>query len=342
MTAAVTEAAAFLPVDDPAEFANPRSPEGLEAAGVFRLDPSEAAAHDVIFLENRRTPKIVPKGKKYDAKPSEGKIERRRPANAEEEKTIRSGGWVRVNVHGKKPGDSDYKSGKRSKIRPQNNAVVTFSGVPQRYFRDPGDPAVVAAIQQTQSSKSVEARRRARERVREQYIAGRAKFTPENQPRDTAGKFRRVLARLKVGLGDQETEQLAQQIEAAEAAGSVGDYAKAREAGGNIIELVKDVKDGQLRQGTTANLRAGAKEIGKLIAYMPLPQGDPNAKVRFSDLPPASATLVQNMVRRVQDKLSAEDAVAYIAILKSFMSGGRTMTADELSAELNKILRALA
>jgi len=75
-------------------------------------------AHDIIFVENRRTPVVRPKGKPYEAKPSEGKITKRRPATAEEEKVIARGDWVRVNEKGDKPGDSGYKS-KKSKVRPQ-------------------------------------------------------------------------------------------------------------------------------------------------------------------------------------------------------------------------------
>lgn len=78
--------------------------------------------HDLLFLENRRTPKVVSKGAKYEPKPSEGKIVRRREATADEERTIANGGWVRVNEKGKKPGQSGYMD-KKSKVRPQHNAV---------------------------------------------------------------------------------------------------------------------------------------------------------------------------------------------------------------------------
>lgn len=57
-------------------------------------------------------------GKRYKPKPSEGKIVKSRKANASEEKTIRKGGWVRVDKKGRKPGGKGgYGTG--SKIRPQ-------------------------------------------------------------------------------------------------------------------------------------------------------------------------------------------------------------------------------
>ena len=76
--------------------------------------------HDVLFLENRRTPKVVPKGKRYQPKPSEGRITKRRAATADEEKVIARGDWLRVNEKGKKPGDPGYMD-KKSKVRPQHN-----------------------------------------------------------------------------------------------------------------------------------------------------------------------------------------------------------------------------
>lgn len=77
-------------------------------------------AHDAIFLSNRRTPKIVKRGEKYEPKPSEGKIESRRHLTKEEEAKIAKGQWLRVNKNGDTPGDKDYKK-KKSKVRPQLN-----------------------------------------------------------------------------------------------------------------------------------------------------------------------------------------------------------------------------
>jgi hypothetical protein len=78
--------------------------------------------HELLFLENRRTPKVVSKGARYKPKPSEGRITRRRPATAEEEKTIARGDWVRVNERGDKPGDKRYMD-KKSKVRPHQNSL---------------------------------------------------------------------------------------------------------------------------------------------------------------------------------------------------------------------------
>ena len=81
-------------------------------------------AHDLIFYKNRRTPEVVPaggSGKKGGAGTAAGPVVRRRPASAEEEKVIARGDWVRVNRYGNTPKDDTYKTGVKSKIRPQNN-----------------------------------------------------------------------------------------------------------------------------------------------------------------------------------------------------------------------------
>jgi len=75
------------------------------------------AKHRLVWLSGRNTPKVVTAGKKYTPKPSEGKVVKSRAANADEERTIANGGWVRVDKNGKKPSQSGYGTG--SKIRPQ-------------------------------------------------------------------------------------------------------------------------------------------------------------------------------------------------------------------------------
>lgn len=73
--------------------------------------------HRLIWLTNRNTPKVMAVGKRYTPKPSEGSITKSRRATAAEEKTIRKGGWVRVDKNGRKPSAKTYGTG--SKIRPQ-------------------------------------------------------------------------------------------------------------------------------------------------------------------------------------------------------------------------------
>ena len=98
---------------------------------------SSFTEHDLLYWERRRTPSVVPKGKPAHRvkKPSYGKVVKRRPATAEEEKTIRSGGWVRVNEKGEKPSDPNYKKSK-SKMRPQHNSLVAVDAGEPVYIDD--------------------------------------------------------------------------------------------------------------------------------------------------------------------------------------------------------------
>ena len=73
--------------------------------------------HRLIWYEGRNTPRVVAVGNTAKKKPSEGKVVKSRMANAQEEKDIAAGRWVRVDRNGKRAGQSGYGTG--SKVRPQ-------------------------------------------------------------------------------------------------------------------------------------------------------------------------------------------------------------------------------
>lgn len=205
-------------------------------------------------------------------------------------------------------------------------------GIPEGLQKDP-DEAITAA-----ATRQVDEKIR---RATEQFRRGRSPFTVDNQPRDSRGRFRQVLARLKFDLGDTQLENIVAKIKDAENMDDAGDYAKSAEAARDVVGLVDKIEEGVLDPEAIKNVRAGAAELGRVLAYLPLPQGDPNAKVRFSDLPPSTQKLIDGMIDRVVAKLGNDDARDAVAILKSYISGVRSMSSDELSAELNKLLRLL-
>lgn len=221
----------------------------------------------------------------------------------------------------------------------KTNYVITSN--PARLSRDPGDVNIVAAAQATPYAKASAARRASRISATSKAKQA-AQFTPETQPRDPNGRFRRILARLKTNLGEKSTDQIAKKIESAEAAQVAGNYEEMKKHGTELIKMLDSVESGGLEAGTVKNLRNGARDLGKVLAYLPLPQGNPNAKIRFTDMPPASADMVRKMVEMVKEKLSAEDAEKYVEVLEQYMSGSRTMTSDEMASNLNKLLRVLA
>jgi len=204
-----------------------------------------------------------------------------------------------------------------------------------RFQRNVGDVTLIAAATPSPIVETKIARARA------QFMRGRIPYNAQTQPRDRTGKFRQILARLKSDLGDKELENIVAEIRNAEKADDVGDYAKASEAGRKVVSLIDDIKNGSLDQGVVKNLREGAADLGRVLAYLPLPQGQDTAKVKFSDLPPSTGRLIQGLISRVEDKVNPEDAAKFTKVLKSFISGVRTMTSDELSAEMNRLLRIL-
>jgi hypothetical protein len=205
-------------------------------------------------------------------------------------------------------------------------------GIDPKLCEDPDEALTAAAA--TQIDEQIR-------RAAEQFKRGRTAFRPDNQPRDFHGRFRQVLARLKFDLGDKQLEGIVAKIREAENQDDAGDYAKSAKAATDVVGLVDKIQEGVLDPESIKNVRAGAAELGRVLAYLPLPQGDPNAKVRFSDLPPSTQELIDGMVERVVAKLGVVGATDAVALLNSFKSGVRSMSSDELSAELNKLLRLL-
>lgn len=192
-----------------------------------------------------------------------------------------------------------------------------------------------AADEDDQEKESLERRV---ERAREQFHRGRVRFDPKNQPRDTSGKFRRVLARLKYDLGERELDNIVTQIKEAEKADAVGDYEKAVDAGNEVIGLLEEVQEGDLPREDLDVLRQGAKNLGVAIANLPLPKGMDTQKVRYSDLPPATTDLIEEMIAKAEERLEPEKAAEVTDVLRNFMAGGQMMNSDDLLTELNRIL----
>jgi hypothetical protein len=167
------------------------------------------------------------------------------------------------------------------------------------------------------------------------------KYTPDTQPRDEKGKFRTVLARIKQDLGVAGLQDVVKKVAKAEQLNEVGNYQDAAKAANDVIGIVDRLDSGALNPQALENVRSSAKALGKVIANLPLPFGSETEKVRYSDLPPALKTLMDDMLSRVTDKIGAKDAQEATVGLRSFMSGGDYYTQQEISSELSKLLRLL-
>lgn len=100
-------------VSDPAW--TPEIHQAFDARFAAQALAQIASKHDLVWYENRSTPKVVPSGSKVDPDESWGKQTKRAPASEADEKAIANGDWVR------KSEDGSQSDGTGSKIRPQFN-----------------------------------------------------------------------------------------------------------------------------------------------------------------------------------------------------------------------------
>jgi hypothetical protein len=170
---------------------------------------------------------------------------------------------------------------------------------------------------------------------------GRAKYTPETQPRDASGKFRQVLARIKQDLGTSGLDRVLDKIAEAENFDSTGDYAGAAKAAGDLLGIIDRLDSGALNAEALENVRISAGELGKVIANLPFAFGEDAEKIRFSDVPPALRDLMKDMITRVEDKIGQEDADEATEGLRKFISGSDLYNQSEISSQMAKLLRLL-
>jgi len=167
------------------------------------------------------------------------------------------------------------------------------------------------------------------------YVSGKT------QPRDSKGKFRTVLARLKQDLGESGLQNVVEKIAEAENLENAGNYVEAARSATDLIGIIDRIDSKALNPEALTNVRSSARALGETIANLPLPFGAEATKVRFSDLPPALRDLVDDMISRVEDKIGKKDADVATEGLRSYMAGGDFLNQSQISSELSKMLRLL-
>ena len=170
---------------------------------------------------------------------------------------------------------------------------------------------------------------------------GRIKYTPETQPRDNRGRFRQVLARLKLDLGDSGLQDVIKKVEETENLAFGGDYEKASNSAAALIGLLERLDTGALNPQALENVKNAAAELGGVIANLPLAFGEDAQKIRFSDIPPALQKLMKEMMNRVEEKIGKKDADEVTQKLKGFLSGSDVFSQAEISSEMSTLLRLL-
>jgi len=178
-------------------------------------------------------------------------------------------------------------------------------------------------------------------RDRDMKVKKKGRYTPQTQPRDAAGKFRKVLGRLKVDLGVAGLSRALEKVEEIENLDFSGDYTDAAKASGDLIDIIDRLDTKALNPDALENIRSSTRELGKVIANLPFAFGEDAQKIRYSDLPPALKSLVKDMITRVETKIGKEDSDDATKKLRSFISGSDVFNQSEVSSELSKLLRLL-
>ena len=167
------------------------------------------------------------------------------------------------------------------------------------------------------------------------------KFTPGiNQPRDYAGRFQDVLARLKLDLGTSGLQNVVDKVSDVEKVYKTGSYSEAAQAAGELVALLDRIDSGALGS-SLESVREASAELGRVIGNLPLPFENQNAKLRFSDLPPALKNLMKNMVDRVSEKLGEKEGMEATSDIAEFMRGGDLFSQGDISSTMARMLRLL-
>lgn len=170
---------------------------------------------------------------------------------------------------------------------------------------------------------------------------GRVKYTPKTQPRDAKGKYRKVLARLKQDLGVAGLQKALQKAEEAENLDFAGNYEKSAAASAELLGIIDRLDTGALNPLALQNVQDSARELGRVIANLPLPFGVEADKLRFSDLPAGLKDLIDGMISRVESKIGKEDADIATADLRSYKSGADVYSQGQIQSQMSKLLRLL-
>lgn len=171
--------------------------------------------------------------------------------------------------------------------------------------------------------------------IDDKYVSG------VNQPRDMKGRFRQVLARLKQDLGSSGLQNIIDKVEEAENLDFSGDYTQAAASAKQLISIIDRLNAGALNAEALENIRSTTRELGQIMANLPLPFGSDTQKVRFSDLPPVLRDLMDDMISKVEKKIGKKEADEATAVLKSYKSGGDVFSQSEVSSQMSKMLRLL-
>jgi hypothetical protein len=168
----------------------------------------------------------------------------------------------------------------------------------------------------------------------------RPKYNPETQPRNSDGKYRLILARLRENVGVNGNQAIVEKIKEAQALASGRDYKKASVAYADLVNTIDRIDTKSLDANTLGAMKQASGDLAEVVANLPLPFDDQSQKIRFSDLPPVLREMTQNLVAKVRTEYG-EEANEKLSEILRFMSGGDYYSQSDVSSELNTLVHLL-
>lgn len=167
------------------------------------------------------------------------------------------------------------------------------------------------------------------------------KYNAKTQPRDYRGRFRDVLARLKVDLGGAGSSAALNKLQEARTSEYLGDYARSTAAAGDLLGIIDRLDVGALNPESLENVREGSRQLGLAMATLPFGFGQPSEKIRYSDIPPAFRDLIETLMKKVEAKIGKEDSDIALKEMNSFKSGNDLFSQADIASQMSKFLRLL-
>jgi hypothetical protein len=168
-------------------------------------------------------------------------------------------------------------------------------------------------------------------------------FEEEKHPRDTSGKFRAVVGRHRKNLETiREADDAVDALDEAEKAEAEKNFGKAKQAGERAITLLDNAVSGVIDIKDKQTIRDVAKQLGRVVAFLPVAVGVDTVAYSFEQLPQEVQDVFEQLLKRAENVPDpSDDQKEAIAVLKGFRSGADQWTQAEINSSLSRLVRMI-
>ena len=151
-----------------------------------------------------------------------------------------------------------------------------------------------------------------------------------------------MLFRLQDDLkGKTGTKKALDEAEAALESEEKGDDKGAKEAADRLLVELDKIAENTADIQDKEDLKRNGAALAEVIARLPMPQGNKDLKMRFTDLPMELRDLVEDLLDRLAGAVDQEKFNEVAGPVKNYISGADYMQSDEMQSHLARILRFL-